>query len=107
MGLEGMGFLWVFLLREKQPGVYVLMNVSQLRRVFRKGRRVKKARQLELDLWPGKRIKPVLAAVADCGRSPQSTNRGIASLLGRFHDKALPLTSVIFQKSSDKLSSSK
>jgi hypothetical protein len=70
MGLEGTGFLWVFLLREKQPGVYVLMNVSQLRRVFRKGRRAKKGRQLELDLWPGKRIKPV--AVADRGRSPQS-----------------------------------
>jgi hypothetical protein len=48
------------------------MNVSQLRRVFREGRRAKKARQLELDLWPRKRIKSVLAAVADCGRSPQS-----------------------------------
>jgi hypothetical protein len=54
------------------------MNVSQLRRVFRKGRRAKKARQLELDLWPGKRIKPVLAALAACGRSPQSA-------IGRLH----------------------
>jgi hypothetical protein len=54
--------------RHMEPGVYVLMNVSQ----FRKGRRTKKARQMELDLWPGKRLKPVLAAVADCGRSPQS-----------------------------------
>jgi hypothetical protein len=57
--------------------IYVRMNVSQLRRVFRKGRRAKKARQLELDLWPGKRIKPVLAAVADCGRSPQSVIGGL------------------------------
>jgi hypothetical protein len=35
--------------------VYVRMNMAPLRRVFRKGRRSKKARQLELNLWPKNR----------------------------------------------------